>query len=98
MLPGEGRSGTVSNGREKRVQRALVLSGGGGLGAYQVGACQVLYAQEPEWRPDLVIGNSIGATNGAMLIAPKTQASGIEELQYAWQQRIRNSTMNKLKN
>ncbi len=36
----------------QKVERALVLSGGGGRGAYQVGVCQVL--EELDWQPDLV--------------------------------------------
>jgi len=38
---------------DKRVEHALVLSGGGGRGAYQVGVCQVL--EEISWRPDMVL-------------------------------------------
>lgn len=49
---------------EKR-QRALVLSGGGGRGAYHVGALRFL--EEHEWMPDVVVGTSIGAVNGAAI-------------------------------
>ncbi|MCB0006353.1 MAG: patatin-like phospholipase family protein, partial [Anaerolineales bacterium] len=45
--------------------RALVLSGGGGRGAYHVGALRFL--EENEWFPDVVVGTSIGAVNGAAL-------------------------------
>jgi NTE family protein len=44
---------------------ALVLSGGGGRGAYHVGALRFL--EEHEWYPDVIIGTSIGAVNGAAL-------------------------------
>jgi NTE family protein len=44
---------------------ALVLSGGGGRGAYHVGALRFL--EEHDWRPDVVVGTSIGAVNGAAL-------------------------------
>jgi predicted acylesterase/phospholipase RssA len=54
------------------VKRVLVLSGGGARGAYQVGVCQHLACQG--WEPDMVLGNSIGATNGAILIAPNYRA------------------------
>jgi NTE family protein len=42
--------------------KALVLSAGGSFGAYQIGAWAAL--QEAGWRPDLIVGASIGAVNG----------------------------------
>lgn len=47
------------------IRRALVLSGGGGRGAYQVGVWRRL--QELQWMPDMVCGTSIGAINGALI-------------------------------
>ena len=44
---------------------AFVLSGGGSLGAVQVGMLQAL--EEHHIRPDLVIGTSVGAVNSAYL-------------------------------
>ena len=49
----------------KDRKRALVLSGGGGRGAYHVGALKFLH--EHEWFPDIVVGTSIGAVNGAAI-------------------------------
>ena len=46
-------------------KRALVLSGGGGRGAYHVGVLRFL--EEHEWFPDVVAGTSIGAVNGAAI-------------------------------
>jgi len=46
-------------------KKALVLSGGGGRGAYHVGVLRFLH--EHEWWPDVVVGTSIGAVNGAAL-------------------------------
>lgn len=46
-------------------QRSLVLSGGGGRGAYHVGVLRFL--EEHEWTPDVVAGTSIGAVNGAAI-------------------------------
>lgn len=46
-------------------KRALVLSGGGGRGAYHVGVLRFL--EEHEWYPDIVSGTSIGAVNGAAI-------------------------------
>ena len=54
------------------ITRILVLSGGGARGAYQVGVCKHLYSVG--WVPDMVLGNSIGATNGAILVAPNYAA------------------------
>jgi NTE family protein len=42
--------------------KALVLSAGGSFGAYQIGAWAAL--EEAGWRPDLIVGASIGAVNG----------------------------------
>ena len=47
------------------TKRALVLSGGGGRGAYHIGV--LTYLDALDWRPDLLIGTSIGAVNAASL-------------------------------
>jgi NTE family protein len=72
---------------DRSIKRVLVLSGGGGRGAYQVGVCQVL--AEMGWEPDMVVGNSIGSTNGAIFIAP-AQYSGAKQLEIAWSTDILN--------
>lgn len=54
-------------------KRALVLSGGGGRGAYHVGVLRFL--EEHEWLPDIVVGTSIGAVNGAALASGHTARS-----------------------
>ncbi len=54
-------------------KRALVLSGGGGRGAYHVGVLRFL--EEHEWFPDVVVGTSIGAVNGAALASGHTANS-----------------------
>ena len=46
---------------------AFVLGGGGILGATQVGMLRALVDRGA--RPDLVVGASVGALNGAMLAA-----------------------------
>jgi len=53
--------------------RALVLSGGGGRGAYHVGVLRFL--EEHEWRPDIIVGTSIGAVNGAAIASGHTSHS-----------------------
>ena len=50
---------------------ALVLSGGGNLGVVQVGFIEALYARGV-W-PDLIVGTSVGALNGALLAADPAQ-------------------------
>jgi len=54
----------VKAGQEKG-KRALVLSGGGGRGAYHVGVLE--YLEEVGWRPDVIIGSSVGAVNAVAL-------------------------------
>ncbi|MDH4395332.1 MAG: patatin-like phospholipase family protein [Limnobacter sp.] len=50
--------------------RALVLQGGGALGAFEMGAVKALYEQ-PWFRPDVVTGVSIGAISAAVLTGAK---------------------------
>ena len=52
---------------------ALVLSGGGGRGAYHVGVLRFL--EEHEWVPDVIVGTSIGAVNGAAIASGHTAHS-----------------------
>lgn len=46
-------------------KRALILSGGGGRGAYQIGV--LAYLEEMNWSPDMIVGTSIGAVNAVAL-------------------------------
>src|SRR3954468_10133694 len=49
---------------------ALVLAGGGARGAYEAGALSALLpALPPDQRPDLIVGSSVGAINGAYVAA-----------------------------
>jgi hypothetical protein len=57
---------------KKQPRVAFVLSGGASLGAIQVGMLRALY--ERDIRPDLIVGTSPGALNGAY-IASRPQAS-----------------------
>jgi len=58
---------------ESHSPKALVLSGGGGRGAYHVGVLRFL--EEHEWAPDIVVGTSIGAVNGAAIASGHTAHS-----------------------
>ena len=51
--------------KKKRYKRALVLSGGGARGAYQVGVWKFLL--EMGWKPDLICGTSVGAINATAI-------------------------------
>jgi NTE family protein len=48
-----------------KSKRALVLSGGGGRGAYHVGVLE--YLEKVGWRPDVIVGSSVGAVNAVAL-------------------------------
>lgn len=60
---------------------AFVLGGGGNLGAIQVGMLEALV--ERGIRPDLVLGCSVGALNGAAL-ARQPDADGVAHLRKVW--------------
>jgi predicted acylesterase/phospholipase RssA len=55
---------------ERGIVRALVLQGGGALGAFELGVARVLYGEQA-WRPDLIAGVSIGAISAVLLARPK---------------------------
>src|SRR5271166_3116065 len=61
---------------------ALVLQGGGALGAYQAGVYQALH--EAEIEPDWVSGVSIGAINSA-IIAGNSRRRRLDRLRTFWQ-------------
>ncbi|MGZ4148328.1 MAG: patatin-like phospholipase family protein, partial [Actinomycetota bacterium] len=67
---------------------AFVLSGGGSLGAVQVGMLTAL--DERGFRPDLLIGTSVGALNAAYIAAHGFDAATIERLATIWR-RIRRA-------
>ncbi|MEL7158202.1 MAG: patatin-like phospholipase family protein [Actinomycetota bacterium] len=64
-----------------RRKIAFILSGGGGLGAVHVGMLRALV--EAEVRPDLVLGCSVGAINGAGFAADPT-LRGVARLDRIW--------------
>jgi len=73
----------ASSWRPDRCDRvALVLQGGGALGAYQAGVYQAL--QEGGIEPDWVCGVSIGAINSA-IIAGNPPERRLERLQIFWE-------------
>jgi predicted acylesterase/phospholipase RssA len=78
--------------------RALILSGGGALGAYQVGVLKILSqrlmqediekGEDNRLLFDIVAGTSIGAMNGAVLVSKYLQTNdwqtAINELERFW--------------
>jgi NTE family protein len=76
-------SGTARIARPERCNRiALVLQGGGALGAYQAGVYQALHevGLEPEW----ISGVSIGAINGT-IIAGNPPELRLQKLRAFWE-------------
>jgi NTE family protein len=61
---------------------AFVLSGGASLGAIQVGMIRALY--EREVTPDLVVGTSVGALNGAFIASRPPIPGTAEDLAEVW--------------
>ncbi|MGH2393851.1 MAG: patatin-like phospholipase family protein [Candidatus Limnocylindria bacterium] len=81
-LRGLLRGGTGRrDGRESKRQVAFVLSGGGNLGALQIGMMRALL--EHDIRPDLIVGCSVGAINGAGLAEDPTLAGALR-LERLW--------------
>jgi NTE family protein len=61
---------------------AFVLSGGASLGAVQVGMVQALY--ERGVVPDMIVGTSAGAINGAFLASRPPTTQTVAELAASW--------------
>ncbi|MDB5763111.1 MAG: patatin-like phospholipase family protein [Herminiimonas sp.] len=72
----------MKNSDPRKHRIALVLQGGGALGAYQAGIYQALH--EHELTPDWIVGTSIGAINAA-LIAGNPRAIRLSRLKEFWE-------------
>ena len=66
---------------ESNPKTAFVLAGGGSFGAVQVGMLRTLVAAGIV--PDLIVGSSVGAINGAYLAGAAT-VEGVAKLQSIW--------------
>lgn len=64
-----------------RLREAVVLSGGGSLGAVQIGALRALF--EAGVKPDLFVGCSVGALNAAAVAIDPTIAR-LNEVERIW--------------
>jgi NTE family protein len=73
----------VAQGRTPFEQIALLLQGGGALGAYQAGVYEAL--AEADLHPDWVAGISIGAINSAIIAgnAPKNRVDALRAFWHA---------------
>lgn len=70
----------AAGGREQPIT-AFVLSGGGNQGVGQVGMLRALL--ERGYRPDVVIGTSVGALNGSRIATSPTLES-VDRLEQVW--------------
>ena len=66
------------------ARSALVLQGGGALGAYEYGAARALYLLVPNFNPDLIAGVSIGAITATLLARPKDGLDPLQALEAFW--------------
>ena len=69
-----------------KVSTAIVLQGGGALGAYEYGVLKALYEQRPGFEPVAVTGISIGAITAAVLGGAK--GDPIAALDDLWRNRL----------
>lgn len=90
---GEDRSEAAPGGqRPAAVRTAFVLGGGGILGAAEVGMLGALL--DAGITPDLVVGTSIGAVNGALLAADPT-STAVRRLEELWLQAVAHGPLSR---
>jgi NTE family protein len=78
-----------ANKTSLKIQRALVLQGGGALGAYEAGVLNILSrnlrmedkenGEENRLLFDVIAGTSIGAMNGAILVSQYLETKSWEK-------------------
>jgi NTE family protein len=66
------------------ARSALVLQGGGALGAYEFGAARALY-EDDDFAPGVIAGVSIGAITAVLLARPARGLKPLEALEAFWQ-------------
>jgi len=72
--------------RNAQFRTALVLQGGGALGAYEYGVLKALYEARPQFHPAVVTGISIGAINAAVLVGAKEDP--LQTLEELWRHKF----------
>src|SRR5439155_14496197 len=70
----------------RNVHTAVVLQGGGALGAYECGVLKALYDRRPGFQPVAVAGISIGAITAAVLGGAK--GDPISALDKLWRDKL----------
>ncbi len=70
----------------RNVHTAIVLQGGGALGAYELGVLKALYETRPGFRPVAVSGVSIGAITAAVLGGARDDP--ISALDRLWREKL----------
>jgi NTE family protein len=65
---------------------AIILQGGGALGAYELGVLKALYETRPGFKPAVVTGISIGAITAAVLAGAK--GDPIQALDRLWREKL----------
>lgn len=83
MTPARDQASVAAVNGAAAGDTAFVLGGGGMLGAAEVGMLRALL--EAGIEPDLVLGTSVGAINGA-LIASEPTLDRVERLEGVWQE------------
>jgi len=78
-------------GRARAEKLAFVLGGGGARGALQVGALRALY--EAGYRPDVLVGTSIGAANAAFVAIHGFTPDALEGLEGVWRDAARRELL-----
>jgi NTE family protein len=69
---------------EHTARSALVLQGGGALGAYEYGAARALYERD-DFQPDVIAGVSIGAITAVLLARPARGLKPLDALKAFWE-------------
>jgi NTE family protein len=66
---------------------AFVFGGGGARGAFQVGAVKALF--EAGYKPDILVGTSVGAANATFIALNGYDEQGLEKLTTTWSEALK---------